>query len=472
MGERAARWAAVGCAAATCAMAAITPVLARGLQGAPGVRFDVLHTWDVLVPPVYALTGAALVWLRPRNALGWLLLGGGACSMTGTLLGVYGIRAHVVPEAGLPAGDIALSMAAWLWLPGLCLLPTLLPLLYPSGHLPSPRWRLAVAATVLGVVALSLVAAFSPDSVGDFVAGAQPPLLLPAAVSAPLAVLGLILIATTSVACVANAAWRLWRAEPVERAQLAWLLTSATAATVLGFLAPWEWLFALALTAVPIAVAVGVLRYGLLGIHTVLRPTLLYGLLTLLVAIVFAGITTVLSTLLPPGPLPTFVAAAVVAVGLVPAHARLRRFVARLLDGPAADPLAAVNRVGRVVAGAGEGGPISQVLASVAETIGAPYVALRDVRGEIVARRPPDGDTPDGGIVEVPLSYGGQRLGTLQVAAPPHRGLTDAGRTLLAALAPQIAVVTPAALLHDHIKAVCGGLLAAAAIVAQAGWAR
>ena len=144
-GEQAARLAAASCAAASCAMAAVTPILARGLQGAPGVRYDVLHTWDALVPPVYVVTGAALVWLRPRNALGWILAAGGTCGMAGTLLGVYGIRAHVVPQAGLPAGDVALSMAAWLWLPGLFLLPTLLPLLYPSGHLPSRRWRLAAA---------------------------------------------------------------------------------------------------------------------------------------------------------------------------------------------------------------------------------------------------------------------------------------------------------------------------------------
>ena len=182
MGERAATWAAAACAAAL-RHGGLTPLLARGLQGAPGVRYDVLHTWDVLVPPVYALTGAALVWLRPRNALGWILLAGGTCGMAGTLLGVYGIRAHVLPEAGLPAGDLALSMAAWLWLPGLCLLPTLLLLLYPSGRLPSPRWRLAVAATVLGLVALPS-RRVQPRLLDDFVAGARPPLLLPAAAPA------------------------------------------------------------------------------------------------------------------------------------------------------------------------------------------------------------------------------------------------------------------------------------------------
>ncbi|HEX2706289.1 MAG TPA: sensor histidine kinase, partial [Candidatus Lustribacter sp.] len=54
-------------------------------------------------------------------------------------------------------------------------------------------------------------------------------------------------------------------------------------------------------------------------------------------------------------------------------------------------------------------------------------------------------------IVTVPLSYGGQPLGTLEVAPPP-RGLTDAGRALLAALAPQVAVISHAAALNMQLE--------------------
>jgi signal transduction histidine kinase len=450
MVERAARWTAAGCAATTCAIAVAAPLLARGLEGAPGVPHAVLHPQDVLIPPVYALTGAALVWLRTRNAVGWILLTIGVCGMSGTFLGVYGIRAYV-SDAGLPAREIALSLASWLWLPALFLLPTLLPLLYPTGRLPSPRWRLVVISTAAGLVALAPVTAFTVESLRDWHADARPPLVLPAAAQMPLTVLGFGLLVVTSVACIGNAAWRLWHAKAPERAQLAWLLTATTAAAGLAFTAPVEWVFNVALVAVPMAVAVGVLRYGLLGIEVVLRPALLYGLLTLLVAVVFAGITAGVSALLPTGPLPTFIAAAVVAVGLVPAHARLRRFVGRLLDGAAADPLAAVSRVGRVVAGAGDAGLISQVLASVAEAVGAPYVALRDARGEIVAQQPLDDDAPYRTTVEIPLSYGGDKLGRLEVAAPP-RGLTNAGQALLAALAPQVAVVTHAAALNTQLE--------------------
>jgi hypothetical protein len=97
--------------------------------------------------------------------------------------------------------------------------------------------------------------------------------------------------------------------------------------------------------------SIGVLLYGLLGILVVLHRACCHRA----VAVLFAAVTTVLSIVLPTGPLPTFVATAVVAVGLAPTHAWLRRFVGRLLDGPASDPLTAVSRLGLVVSRAGEG---------------------------------------------------------------------------------------------------------------------
>jgi hypothetical protein len=230
-----------------------------------------------------------------------MLLWIGLCAISGTFLGVYGVRAYVVPDSGLPARQLALSLASWLWLPSAVVVPTLLPLLYPTGHLPSPRWRLAVISTVLGTVVLAPVAAFSVDAMRAWHTAALPLLVLPSGAATALTALGMVLLAVTAVACVGNAAWRMWQAAAPERAQLAWLLTTTTVAAVLAFAAPVQWVFSIALVAVPVAVAVGVLRYGLLGIEVVLHPALLYGLLTLLVSVVFAGVTTVLSVVLPAG---------------------------------------------------------------------------------------------------------------------------------------------------------------------------
>lgn len=275
MAERGARLTVAGCVAVTFAVAVGAFVLARDLTGGPGVGNVAVSPRDMMLPVVYVLTGAALVWLRARNAVGWIMTCSGLCVVWSTFLGVYGVYLYTGPDGGLLAGQILLALASWLWLPGLFLLPTLLPLLYPTGHLPSPRWRLAVISTATGLALLAPVMAFSVDSVNDWHEEAQPLWVLPSSVEIVLAVIGFGLLVVTSVACIGNAVWRTWRAEAPERAQLAWLLTTTTAAAVLAFVAPAEWMFTAAVAAVPVAIAVGVLRYGLLGIQVVLHPTLL-----------------------------------------------------------------------------------------------------------------------------------------------------------------------------------------------------
>jgi signal transduction histidine kinase len=438
---------AVTCAAACLAMAAAAPVLAHGLTGAAGVPYVVFKPQDPLVATACAVIGAALVWLRAHNAVGWILLAIGTCGVTNIVLGIYGTRAYVYPSVGLPARDVALVLANWLWVPALFLGLTLLPLLYPTGRLPSDRWRAAVIAVLVGLAALLPVAASSTDAFDDWHANARPPVSLPLTVQGGLLVGGLALLGLTTLACLGNAAARLWRAEPPERAQLTWLLTAVTTVAVLLVVTPVEWVFQLALALVPVAVAVGVLRYGLLGIEVVLRPALLYGLLTVLVAVVFGGVTAGLSAVLPAGPAPTFIAAAVVAVGLAPAYVRIRRFVARLVDGPAADPLAAIGGVGRVVAG-GEADPVAGVLQSVAEVTGAAAAELHAPDGRVLARY---GDRPALETLDVPLTSAGEDLGTLVVAVPRH-GFTDTGRALVTALAPQVAVVVRATTLTAALE--------------------
>ncbi|HEU4421366.1 MAG TPA: sensor histidine kinase, partial [Pilimelia sp.] len=326
----------------------------------------------------------------------------------------------------------------------------LLPLLYPTGHLPSPRWRVVVVAIAMGMVAISVAAAFNRDALDDFVAEPRPLLVLPTALEVGLIAFGLGLLLVTAVLCVGNAVWRLWRARQPERAQLALLLVTATAATLLAFLGSGELMFGIALAAVPVAVVIGVLRYGLLGIQIVLRPALLYGSLTLLVAVVFAGVTAGLSALLPAGPLAIFVAAGVVAVVLVPAHARLRRFVVRLVDGPSADPLQVLAGVGQAVTRPGDTSPASDVVAAVADAVGAPYVALRDPAGRIVAQHGQRRSEPEPALA-LPLAYAGEDLGTLEVTPPP-RGFSETGIALLGALAPQVAVLTRAVALNTELE--------------------
>ena len=100
----------------------------------------------------------------------------------------------------------------------------------------------------------------------------------------------------------------------------------------------------------PVAVAVGVLRYRLLGIESVLRRGLVYGTLTVLVFAVYVGVSAVAGRLLAGDTVPALVAAALVALGLDPLRDRLQRVADRIVHGERHDPLRALSRLSQRVA--------------------------------------------------------------------------------------------------------------------------
>ena len=230
---------------------------------------------------------------------------------------------------------------------------------------------------------------------------------------------------------------RAWRASAPERQQLLWLI-SVVAVLVATTFNPPEFLFLLSYTLIPVAVAIGVLRYGLLGIELALRRTLLYVPLTVMVALVVGGLTTALARLAPEGPLPLLAASAVVAVVLVPVAAWMRRAVDRLVLGERADPLAVVDRVGAGLE-VEHDDPVASMLEAVASAADASYAVVTG-RGRAAAC--PGRWRPESPCCGCPLRHGGKDLGVLEVgAATGQRSPTGRDLRLVTALAPQLAVV-------------------------------
>jgi signal transduction histidine kinase len=147
------------------------------------------------------------------------------------------------------------------------------------------------------------------------------------------------------------------------------------------------------------------------------------------------------------------VAAALVAVGLTPLRDRLQVAVDRLVYGDRRDPMRAVTRLGDRVAAAGETDLLPAVLATVTDAVRAPGASLAAADGAVLAtcgRRPVGGTAAE----VVPLRVGGRELGRLQVAArSPAEPYTHGDRRLLAALAPQVAVVVRALELAEALEA-------------------
>jgi hypothetical protein len=91
----------------------------------------------------FAGTGAWLVWVRPRLSIGWLALAIGTTNAVMMACIEYAVWT-LDRRGGAPLGNFALWLGNWLWMPGLLLIATVLPLLLPDGRLPSRRWRLAL----------------------------------------------------------------------------------------------------------------------------------------------------------------------------------------------------------------------------------------------------------------------------------------------------------------------------------------
>lgn len=430
---------------------ALVPVLAQGVGRHGKANEAPFDPWDVIIGLAFACAGAVLVWKRPRNPIGWLLLTVFLLGAIGTVSAVYALRGHAFPGEHLPGVGAALIPASAVWPAQLFLPVTVLLVLYPTGTLPAPWWRWVNRASGVGMVLLGTALATVTESAADWWPGARPAVSSPAAVATAAVVAGELLVCGAAAVSVVGTVLRAWRATYPERQQLLLLLTAGAATVPLAFVGPSTILFDLAVIAVPFVIAIGVLRYRLLGIEVVVRRTLLYGGLTGLVVAVYAATTAALSTAIPEGSAPQLLAAAVIAVGLLPARSRLQAVVDRIVYGERQDPVGAVTRLGSQVMEANAAEPLPTVLAALSASLRTPYAALRGTDGVLVADR---GTLPAGGaVVVLPLRVGGRPLGDLVLAARRgERTLPGPDRRLVDALLPLVALVVDVSRLNAEVE--------------------
>jgi hypothetical protein len=284
----------------------------------------------------FATVGALLGWKRPANPIGWLLAGTGLAYATGAfcLLLLY-----------VPRTRALANWLGWVWLFGLGLCVFVL-LLFPSGSLPSRRWRPAAWAAGVGLAGWVLGNAFAPN-----IFTANQPTPNPVGLSGPagqvckiIAVGGVGLIFATGLAAVLSLAFRYRRARAAERAQLKWLvyagglILAALLAEIPAGLAVGggdaasnlqNAMGSAAVALIPIAIGIAVLRYRLYDIDRVISRTVSYAIITGLLAGVYAGLVLLATEVLRLSS-PVAVAAATLAAAAL--FAPVRRRVQRLVD--------------------------------------------------------------------------------------------------------------------------------------------
>ncbi len=400
----------------------------------------------------WALVGAVIAWHRPRNVLGWMLLTTGVITQAGVAHDALGRAGTDLDEVT----GVALSFAAGLML---YLTIGLLALLYPSGRIRGRSGLVAGGIVVAGAVAQQaqwLWAQYHPRSTWAFgdasdVAPAWV-LLLPAGIYFGGVVLGWVL-------CVV----RLTRAAYPERQQLAWLLLSVAfllATMFLGESTVALWLQSIAVPLLPAAIAVGVLRYRLLGIETALPRTVTYVVLTVFATAVYLAATAWAGAQLTGAVVPAVIATAVLSVGLLPLRERVERIVGRFLYGTRTDPAGAVADLGRTVADADASRLLEESLGRVAATFRA--------RGAVLFG-PDSTERARVGAVEpvsmrAPLVVAGSHVGEIGlVPRRPGEPFSRRDADLFGAVAPQLALLSQAVGLADLLQTQRDAVLAATA---------
>jgi signal transduction histidine kinase len=410
--------------------------------GAPRPAEALAAGWSALVFVAGLATLAGYAFARGRHdpAVPALLV------LAGALLG-----STVVTVLGLPASAVGTGWQ-WLYLLEVQVVYTLawsalllFALRFPAPE-PVPGRRGRAAAAYLGPQAVLAVAAVlvpgPPGSTGW--------------VGAMIVVQSAITVALLAGAlAISVRRFRRAGADPVVRQQLRWMAAgwwTASGLVLAGWfvpalltgapLLPASWLGLPGLAGVA-ALAVALLRFRLFDLDAVLRRTILYVSLSVLVVALYLGVVAALAATLP-GPAasgPVAVAGALaVALAVNPLRLLLQRALHRTLYGDRDDPYAVLGRLGsRLATTAAEVLPAAA--AEIAAALRVPFVGidlLRDGATRRVAAAGAEPEHPE--RWSEPLVHRGEVLGALVVAPrEPGERPGPAERRLLTGLAAQLA---------------------------------
>ena len=251
------------------------------------------------------LVGGVIAARQPRNPYGWIWLAFGSAFIWMNLCQAYTTHALVVDPGSLPLARPMLLTGGLSWLVGFAMLPFLI-LYFPTGRLPSPRWRFVVWLTAAALACGVMVGWALPGQSG--IAPIDNPYGLEGDLGQAVVLFVDIAVFTIFAATLLGAlslALRYRAASGVVRQQLKWFAFGAIFIVVflisdffIELPGIWESIKEMvSFTVLPVAVGIAILRYRLYDIDVIIRKTLLYGALTLLLGLIYFGNVVVLQSL-------------------------------------------------------------------------------------------------------------------------------------------------------------------------------
>jgi hypothetical protein len=293
----------------------------------------------VLISP---LMGLLIVRAQPRNVIGWLFIAFSGLLVSGFL--GDGLARHLAPSAWLAwlvTVTASLSNAGFIAF-------VLLVLTFPTGRPLSRRWHWVLILVGFGGLGMFIAGLLRPLPITDLTDLPNPigPRAWSGAVEAIDTISSLATMAAVAAA-IAHIIVRIRRSRGVERQQLKWfvlstalvggLLVLAAATLPLGSISDVFWAAAFtAFPVVPVAAAIAIVRHRLFDIDLIIKRSVSYAALSLvLIGAYVAGIL-LLQLVLEPftkqGELAVAGSTLAVAALFQPARRRIQRAVDRRFD--------------------------------------------------------------------------------------------------------------------------------------------
>ena len=444
----------------------------------------------VLAFAMFPVIGYVLASRRPENAIGWLMLG------MGVFFGVTAIAselgAYLLHSGSRDAALMLIAFDQPSWVPIVVLPVTFLLLLFPDGHLPSPRWRWFAWALGVGITLVYFSILLDPAPMQE---APIPDVANPLGIEAIRPILEaaqfLILVIPIGVlASLTALVLRFRRSTGIERLQLRWLLTAAAFVALLysgamfaslgsswgggdGDAAWLTWvqnIVILSFALIPLAIGVSVLRYRLFDIDVVINRAVLFGALAVFITLVYVAIVVGVGTLVgsQASPVLSAAAAATVALAFQPLRRRAQRLADRLVYGKRATPYEVLSefseRVGQTYAneellprmarvlGEGTGAARADVWVRIGDDLRPEATWPQDA--EPLPPRPAssveDGDTTGASMSE-PVRHRGELLGALSIDKRAGESLSATEAKLVRDLAAQAGLVMRNAALTEDL---------------------
>ena len=295
------------------ALCGLTLILVAGVvvfEGLFRVSLSGLSLLVFVVPS--ALVGAVVASRQPRNPVGWFFVASATCWAVNEATGRYAVYGLVIEPGSLPLAHLMAWPSTWMWEPAVLLIGLFLPLYFPDGRLLSVRWRPVVWLALLFSVGFGVIfGALFPgelDELSPGIGGDVPGVVNPLGIEAlrllnrvpQIDIILAVLLIVLVLCSVASLVVRFRRSSGEERQQMKWLTYAAAAyfATLLLVMSlpvdsAWyravDLLSNLVVAGLPVAVGVAILKYRLYDIDLIINRTLVYGSLTLMLALVYFG---------------------------------------------------------------------------------------------------------------------------------------------------------------------------------------